>query len=264
MSPSRVVVLLSLVFVSKLALAQQSTAPPASPSPQRDLQAVALLQQSIAAIAPTPPSDSSATGSVTVVEGSTSQQGTIQIRTLGATQTSETLALSGGQRAVVYSNGDALETDGTQSSNPSLELIVTDQCVDFPLPFLTASLSTSDMAMRFVGQEILDGQSVRHIQVWKTFGSKPKLQKLGPFSIRDIWFNSSTGLPVKISHVRRSGGGSVPGVTVEIFFSNYTRVNGVLYPFQIKKSMNGTPWQAITIQNVSFNSGLTASQFQVE
>jgi hypothetical protein len=38
----------------------------------------------------------------------------------------------------------------------------------------------------------------------------------------------------------------------------------VLYPFQINKSYNGTPWEAITIQSVSFNTGLTTAQFQVE
>jgi hypothetical protein len=254
--------LLSLLFLfstSPRLNSQQSSAPA-----QRDPQAIAILQQAVAAMASSSPADSSATGTVTVVEGSTTQQGTIQILTLGVTQTSETLMLSGGSRGTIYSNGDALETTGTQSANPPLELIVTDQCADFPLPLLQAFLTTADEAITYVGAETLNGQAVQHVQVWKTFSAKPKLQKLAPFSTRDIWFSSSSGLPVKISYKRRAGGGSVPGILVEISYSNYTNVNGVQYPFQISKSLNGTPWTTITISNVSFNSGLTASQFQVE
>jgi hypothetical protein len=69
---------------------------------------------------------------------------------------------------------------------------------------------------------------------------------------------------MKISYSRRAGGQGVPSFPVEVSFSNYIRVNGVLYPFQINKSFNGTPWETITIQSVAFNTGLTAAQFPVE
>jgi hypothetical protein len=231
---------------------------------QRDPQAVALLQQSVAAMASTAPADSSATGSVTIIEGSTTQSGTIQILTLGTSQTAETLTLPSGQRAVVYSNGDAKETNGTQSSIPPLELSVTDQCPDFPLPLLLAALNNPDAAFRYVGAESLDGTAAQHIQLWNSFSSNPRLQQLAQFSLKDIWFESTSSLPLKISYTRRAGGGAVPAIPVEVFFANYTNVKGILYPFQINKSSNGTPWQTITIQSVSFNTGLTASQFQVE
>ncbi len=231
---------------------------------QRDPQAAAILQQSIAALATTSPTDSSANGMVTLVEGSTTQSGTIQILTRGVTQTMEALNLPLGQRSVTYSNGDAKEVIGSQAAIPPLELIVTDQCPDFPLPLLQSILNNSDNVFLYVGQEALNGASVHHVQVWNTFASKPRLQKLAPFSARDIWFDTSSGLPVKIAYSRRAGGGAVPAFPVEVFFSNYTNVGGVLYPFQINKSYNGTPWQTITVQNVSFNTGLTDAQFQVE
>jgi hypothetical protein len=262
---SRFALLSVLVFAVVSATARQSS-PPATQAPQRDPQAVALLQQAIGAMATTAPNDSTANGSVTVVEGSTTQTGTIQILTLGTTQTSETLDLPNGQRSIIYSNLDALEATGAQSSNPPLQQIVTDQCADFPLPLLQSFLSNSDEAIIYVGAETLNGQAGQHIQVWNTFNSQPILQNLAlaPFSTRDIWFSSSSGLPVKISYARRAGGGSVPKIPVEVFYSNYTNVNGILYPFQINKSLTGTPWTTITISGVSFNTGLTASQFQTE
>src|SRR5439155_23511481 len=88
----------------------------------RDQQALALAQQSVTAMASTTPTDSSASGSITIVEGSTTQNGSIQILTLGTAQTSETLTLPSGKRAIVYSNGDPRETNGSQSIIPPLEL----------------------------------------------------------------------------------------------------------------------------------------------
>lgn len=231
---------------------------------QRDAQAVGILRQSVAAMAATAPTDSSATGIVTIVEGSTTQSGSIQILTRGITQTIETISLPDGQRSIVYSNGDAKEILGTQSENPPLELIVTDQSVLFPLPFLTALLGNADESIRYIGAETLNGSPAQHVQVSNTFASKPRLGKLASFSTTDIWFDASSALPLKISYFRRAGGGSVPAIPVEVHFSNYSRVSGVLYPFQIQRSLNGTPWQTITVQNVSFGVGLTDAQFQTE
>jgi len=233
-------------------------------TPQRDPQAVTVLRQSIAAMASSVPVDSSAAGTVTIVEGSSTQVGTIQILTRGTAQTAETITSSSGQRAIIYSSDDAKEVSAGQSINPPLELIVTDQSPDFPLPLLLSVLNNADETIRYIGQEALNGQSAQHIQVWNTFASKPRLQKLAPFSARDIWFDSSSGLPLKIAHARRPAGGTVPSFPVEVVFSDYRNVTGTLYPFQINKSYNGTPWQTITIQSVSFNTGLTDAQFQVE
>jgi len=152
---------------------------------------------------------------VTVVEGSTTQSGTIQILTRGTAQTIETIMLPDGQRSVVYSNGNAKELSEKGASASPLEQIVTDQCADFPLPFLLSILNTSEEAYRYIGQEVLDGASVQHIQVWNTFSSRPPMQKLASFSTRDMWFDTSSGLPLKIAYSRRTGGGSLPAFPVD-------------------------------------------------
>ncbi|HVB58722.1 MAG TPA: hypothetical protein VNE63_20140 [Candidatus Acidoferrales bacterium] len=250
----------SLLFGTAIQ-AQQSPAPLA---PTRDPTAITLLQKSVAAMATSAPSDSSATGNISIVEGSTNESGSISIQTLGTGDTAETIDLPDGQRAVIYSYGDAKEVNGTQSVNPPVELIVVDQCADFPLPFLSAILGNPDESFRYIGPETLNGAPVQHIQVWNSFASKPRMQKLASFSTRDIWLDAESELPMKISYQRQPGEGAVHVTRVEVFFSNYTKVNGVEYPFQISKSYNGLPWQTITIQSVAFNTGLTDTQFQTE
>lgn len=229
----------------------------------RDPGAVALIQKAIAAMGSVP-TDSTASGTVQVVEGSTVQTGTIEVLTLGTNATSETLSLPSEQRIVVYSNESARETVGSQSLSAPFEAVLTDQSSDFPLPLLFSLLANPDEAIHYVAAETLNGIGVQHVQMWESFVSKPHLQSLAAFSARDIWIDSVSGLPLKIAYFRRTAGGTAPAVPMEVEFSNYNSVSGVLYPFQIQKSCNGTPWQTITIQNVSFDTGLTDAQFQVQ
>ena len=106
-------VVLALFFA--LPLAAQQTATTGSQSPERDPQAVALVQKSVAAMATNIPTDSSATGTVNIVEGSSNSNGTIEILTRGSEQTAETLNLPDGLRTLVYSNGAAKENNGNRA-----------------------------------------------------------------------------------------------------------------------------------------------------
>src|SRR5437667_11996911 len=75
---------------------------------QRDPQALAVLQSSIASMGALP-ADSNATGTVTIVEGSSTSAGTIQIQTRGLDQSSEQLQLPSASRLLIYSKGEAAE-----------------------------------------------------------------------------------------------------------------------------------------------------------
>jgi outer membrane lipoprotein-sorting protein len=233
-------------------------------APQRDPQAVSIVQLAAAAMGGVAPSDSTATGTITVVAGSLTESGTITILTRGTNQTAEQISLPSGLRAVIYSNGEAEETTPSVSAAAVTELAVTDKCPAFPLPLLLSALINPDEVFQYIGQETLSGAAVQHVRVWNTFASNPHLQKVASFSAQDIWFDASSGLPLKLAYTRQAGSGAVSAIPVEVFFSNYTNVNGVLYPFQIQKSYNGTPSQTITIQRVTFNTGLTDAQFQVQ
>jgi hypothetical protein len=249
--------LLSLLgAVSLLGLAGTSPPPDTSPA--------AIIQNSVAAMAAIPPSDSQAVGSIQIVAGSETDSGTIQILTRGFSQTSERVTTSNTSRAVVYSQGLASETDnGTLQPLPT-ELALTTQSTDFPLPFLVAALNNPDMTFQFIGQETLIDRTVNHVRFWNTFASNSSLQPLAAFTTVDLWADAASGLPAKLSYVRRAAGGSAPRIPVETYYSDYRNVGGVLYPFLIQRSFDGTPWETITIQNVSLNVGLTDSSFPVQ
>lgn len=232
-------------------------------SSQPSPQAISILQQSVVAMGGTTPSDSTATGSITIVAGSLTENGTIEILTRGTEQSSEEIQTDKSE-TVVYSYGQASRTvEGSLTELP-MEQALTSQSPDFPLPLLVNALSNPDESYKYVGKETLNSASVQHMQMWSSFASVPAFQPLANCSIYDIWVDSSTYLPVKISFKNWWGRGATPRPQYDVFFSNYEKVGGVLYPFSIKKSLDSTPWETITIGNVAFNTGLIDSDFPVQ
>jgi hypothetical protein len=255
-----VILLFCFGLILQAAAAQTQTA---TTTPTQDPQAIAVLQQSVVAMGTTAPSDSTATGAITTVAGSLTENGTITILTLGTNQTSEQIQTPHGSR-IVYSQGQASQVIGMTPSPLTFELALSSQCPDFPLPLLLASLNNPDTAYKYIGLETLSGASAHHIQFWNSYASTPGLQSLSGFTVRDIWLDAVSYLPQRFSYVQRAAGGSEPGIEVDVFYSNYRNVNGVLYPFSILKSFNGTPSATITIENVVFNTGLSSSNFPVQ
>jgi hypothetical protein len=185
------------------------------------------------------------------------------ILTRGTDQTSEQIATTG-TTISVFSGGTATSVRGADSTPLPLETAVTAQCLDFPLPFIVSVLADPESAYAYIGLETLNGVSVQHIQFWKTFASTPRFGALASFSRRDVWLDASSGLPIRISYRDHSAQGAVAAVPVDITFSNYAKFGNVLYPLSIHKSVNGTPWAAITLTNVVLDNGLTDANFPVD
>jgi hypothetical protein len=253
------VALLFLASSADLSSQQTNAAAP------QDAQAISVLKQSLATMGAVVPGDSTASGSVTVTAGSDIQQGSITIQTRGVTQTLEQFSTPAGTKTTVYSNGLANDTDhaGTKTIY-SAELTTTSQSALFPLPFLTAVMNSADSAYQYIALENIQGTDCHHIRFWQTFSSQTNAAYLAPFSIRDIWIDSTTNLPNKIAYSSRAASGAEPGTSVEIAYSKFQLASGVQYPVQISKSINGTPWMTISISSISFNTGLSDSNFSLQ
>jgi hypothetical protein len=256
------VVFLTLGLVLQVVAAQTQTAT-STTTPSKDPQAIAVLQQSVVAMGTTTPTDSTATGTVTTVAGSLTESGTVTILTRGTDQTSEQIQTPHGSTEV-YSQGQASTVLGSTPTELPMERVVTSQCPSFPLALLAGALNNPDTSYSYVGLESLETGTLQHVQIWNSFTSTPKLQSIAKFSIKDIWIDAKTGLPQKISYTRRDAGGASPGIAMAVSFSDYRNVGGVLYPFSIQESFNGTPWATIAIQNVNLNTGLTDASFPVQ
>jgi len=257
--------LLAFVLVARFLLpsAAQETPTATLPSTQRDLRALAVLQGAIAAMGRSVPSDSAANGTVTTVAGSRTENGSFTILTRGTNQTSEQIQTPHGF-TLVYSNGQAGQLVDSVSTPLSSELALSSQSVAFPLPLLAGFLNNADSCFVYVGSESLDGIQVHHLLYWNSFSSQPKFQFLAPFTHTNIWIDALSGLPKRISQIQRAGRGSEPSIQIDVYFSNYQNVGGVLYPFLIQKSLNGSPWISFTVDRVMFNTGLSDANFPAQ
>ena len=258
-----IVLLVTLGFLASATFAPVNSQQTAT-SAQRDPRALALLQSSIRTMGGTVPSDSVATGKVTIVAGSQTSTGTIRILTRGTNQTSEQILLPESSATVTYSDGLATQTINSTATSLPLERAATSQSVCFPLPFVTGAFANSDVSLEYVGVETLNQQSVQHIRLENSFASQPNFQQLAEFAVFDVWLDTSTALPLKISFVRWDGGEPAPRIPVDTYFTSYRTVSGIAYPWQINVSRNGTPWSTIAISNITFNTGLTDSSFSIQ
>ncbi len=253
--------LFSLTFLFAVQTPAQQTP---TPAPTRDPVALSVLQKSIAAMGASVPADSVTTGSVVIVAGSDSDKGTIRILTRTLDQSREEIQTGDTAQATIYSKGSAALKNGPTTDSSPLDAAVTSQSACFPLPLLAGIANDPDIALIYVGLETVDRSTFHHIRTFRTFASNPRLKLVAEFSARDIWIDSATGLPSRLSYVRRDSAGPSPGIPMELTYSDYRDVGGALFPFLIRVSLNGTPWATVTINNVVLNTSLSDADFAVQ
>ncbi|MCI0535401.1 MAG: hypothetical protein L0Z50_09235 [Verrucomicrobiales bacterium] len=255
--------MLALRFTLPLAISIVVTLTAAQGPPQRDPQALALLQQSFVTMGGTVPTDLKAIGRITIEAGGSTETGTIRLLARGLDQTAEETDIGGSLKNVTFSRGFAKHREREADKQASLELAVTSQSASLPLQIIAAALSDPETAFEYVGVEKISGAEVHHIRFWKTFDSKPKLQHLAEFSRRDIWVLAASGLPTQLSYVQRDAAGAADRFRYDVTYSDFRNVGGILQPFRIQNSLNGTPWATIEIDEVTLHNGLAESDFAI-
>ena len=251
---------LSSLFFS-FVLSQQAV----TPDLQNSTQAIQVLQKSVQVLGGSPPADTAATGTVVVVAGTDTETGTARILTKGTNESLEEISLPNGVSRIVYSNGAAtILAAGSDLQQASMERTMSSQSTVYPLPLIARIISSSDSMYELIGTEDVQGLSCLHIRTWNSFASYPKVQFLSEFSKKDIWVEVQTGLVRRLSYEVRDASGAGPRLSMDIYYSDYRSIGVGLYPFDVKESMNGTPWMEITIQSAAANTGLTDSVFQIQ
>jgi hypothetical protein len=254
-----ILAILSAVPISLLA--QQPQSPPAAPT--RDQQAVAVLQQSVAAMGRTLPSDSVATGTVELIAGSADDTGTIRISTRGTDQSSESITIAGKNMSIVYSRGNSAQViDGVKKQLP-LELAVVSQSEAFPLVLVSRDLSDPKVAIQYIGIESIGSTRAHHIRTKYVGFTDARAQHLNEFSARDYWIDVDSGLLRQVSHISRPTKDTPPQFQFATTYGDYRSVGGILYPYSIIRTLNTIVIQKVIIQEVAVNTSLTDAEFSL-
>ena len=171
---------------------------------QRDGTAVNSLATAINRMGSLPPQDSTALASTTSFKGSTTSLASVKILTRGMDQTSEQFSTANSTASFVFSQGSSNDKspDAKPGQDPwSYELSLTAQSPFFPLPWLAARYSNADVSVENLGTDSQAGVPAVHLRLTNTFASQPILKHYASLTRCDVWFDPTSGLPIR-DHVR--------------------------------------------------------------
>jgi len=254
---------LSCIFAFPASAQQTSTTATQNP------QAVALATSSIAALAGSVKvADITLTGTATRTAGSDSGSGTVTLKALGTSNSRIDLSLSNGTFSEIRTAQSGAPQGQWLAANDSYNSMAAHNCTTdtawfFPALSILSQPSNPNLAATYIGPETKAGVAVYHLRISMQSPTDPTglLQQL---SAEDVYLSASTYLPVALVFQTHSDDDALTNVLVEVDFSNYQSVNGVLIPFRVQKSLNGSLFLDITIQAAVLNSGLAQSVFTAQ
>jgi hypothetical protein len=251
-----------LIFVGSTFLFSQEQPPVSDP------QAVSFASQSIAALTGGQAiKDVTLIGNVTWSGGVTPETGTATLLASGTGESRMSLVLPSGTRTEIRDASTGVAQGKWIAQNGVSGLFASQNCAMDAVWFFPAlgSLAAGpNVVLIYVGEETRNGAAVQHIRSYvyqsNSSGLSPSPQQL---SAMDFYLDATTFLPAAVNfnaHPDNNAGTNLP---VEIDFSSYQVLNGVMVPTSIQRYLQGNLMVDITISSASFNTGLPLSDFTI-
>jgi outer membrane lipoprotein-sorting protein len=235
-------------------------------TPTQAPQAVAILAQSLNAVGGASAiaviQDFTETGNVTFNWGAP-VQGAVTVKGMGFHEFRVDATLADGVHSwIVNSNASyQINPDGSIIPLPSQNLV---KPASFTLPILRVLMATQDTStnISYGGLVTHDGQQLHDVQVEKIFSqSVDPTGALSTITKADIYIDPNTLLIQSISDTAYRRDGGPGGFAHEVQFANYQVIGGVLVPFSVTEFIANQQTQTIQLTHVTFNTGLTDSNF---
>jgi hypothetical protein len=250
-----------LVLVSSTFLFSQN-------QPPSDPQAVKLASQSIAALTGgNAINDVTLNGSVTWSGGAAPETGTTTLLASGTGESRMNLTLPSGTRAEIRDASTGVAQGQWIAQDGSSGLFAQQNCATDAVWFFPAlgSLAAGpNVVLSYIGPETRNGAAVQHIQSYiyqsNPSGITPSPQQL---STMDFYLDATTSLPVSIAFNAHPDNTASANLSVEVDFSNYQALSGVMVPTHIQRALQGNVLVDIVISGASFNTGLPISDFAI-
>jgi hypothetical protein len=273
------VLIAGLLPFSSFSLAQNSsstlnatataTAPANAATIIRDMQAITMLQQALAALGGTGGAPSSITASGTYTkyagDGSTTAY-PIRLEALGNDKFRREIDLSDGTHVVIVRGASGWTVSPQATDGLSLAQRAGNNLEDLPVLALAQWLSSTNVGLRAVGAETVAGTSVFHITVQPTAlaNASAHLEKVYEETSRcEIFLDPQTSLPVRIRYYVHPTDWRV-AIPVDLDLSNFQSIQGVLFPSTISRYINGRKLSTTEYQAITLNVSLSDADFSAE
>jgi hypothetical protein len=252
-------ILAGLILTIPLAGQQTSTA-----SAPRDAQAITILGQALNSAgglaALTAINDSTSSGTITFFWAGEQVNGTAVLKRRGIGEFRLDIALPDGARTWIVNNGVGTFTnvDGTVRLDPEASAFG----LGFPYAGVLAALADTSVAISYIGLETRAGVSVHHIRLGAVQSDSTALPS-GNFGIaKELYIDASTFQIFSVvdqAHLQDNLAVKVPR---EVRSSNFQTINGIVVASTFSETIYGQPTMTIQLSQISFNSGLTDTDFQ--
>jgi hypothetical protein len=258
MRGARFALLAVLVLAAVCVTAQQTASPQTATSTQ-----TALLQSSATAMSGgTAINDVTMNGTATYSGGPTPESDSITLIAIG-NQQSQFLATtpSGSISEVRTVTAGTPSGSGSGPGGVSYKIADRDLLVSaawfFPYFLVSSAATSSGYATSDFGQEVRNGVTVHHIQIWQQQNGAPTDQAtaLQQLSTEDIYLDPVSNLPVALTF-------QFAYLPMEVRFSNYTSVGSQMLAQHIQLFANSTLNWDMQISSIAVNTGVTLSNSQ--
>lgn len=236
--------------------------------PSSDPQALAHAAQSIAALTGgTTISDVTLTGNVTWNGGAT-DTGTATLRALGSGESRMDLALTSGTRTEIRDAQTGTPLGQWFAPNNTSGYFASQNCwtdAVWFFPVLGSLAAGPNVVLSYLGQTTWNGESVQHIQSYVYQANWPTIPGPTPqqLSSIDFYLDATTLLPSAVTFNAHPDDNTNTNLLIEVDFSNYQTVSGVVVPMQIQKYQQGNLMINLSLSGASFNTGLSLSIFTI-
>ncbi len=258
----------SALAFSSLFLAATSFPRQAATSVQRDPQALALAQRGVQALLGNVTlTDVTLQGTANYTAGSDDETGSFKLDLKGTQESKLVLNLTGGTRQETrqLQAGGWVGSDG-QSHAFALHNCWTDASTLFPIFSLIATLSDSQIAAAYLGQAIINGASVDHLQLSRVVpGQNPKMTtQIQELSAMDIYLEAASHLPLAVAFTTHPDDDLQRSFPVQIQFSGYQQLGGIHVPMHIQKLLQGTLTLDMVVTSIATNTGISDINFSTQ
>jgi len=259
----RFVLFLILALITQFAVAQQT----ATTAPQRDPQAMAVLQKCLAAgggaQALGAVQDFLASGTITYHWAGQDVVGTVTAQGKGLAEFRLDSVLPQGTRSfkIVGTAGSITTEDGKTSALPYSGLMTAPN-LTFPGARVATALNNSAIALQFLGLVPFESAQAYQIHV-----APPLDSSLTPpsgatqFGSFDLYVDPTTYQLLELSESIWVAN-SIQSLPHALRYSNYRPAGSVVAPYQISELVNGQETWSISLSSISFNNTLSDSMFK--
>jgi hypothetical protein len=234
--------------------------PARTPAPQRDPRAIAVLQQAVVAM-----------GGGGVLLNDTVVQATVRNPSTGTPARAATIKTLGadvrmdvGVDALLVRNGRRLGFKDGRWHGAGPPGRNHQRIEHLPVLLLLSEIALADASVTYVGEEKIGEQSAHRIR----FARVSRLgtdfdEKVTRDSELEAFIDSASGLVLRVSYLMYSAHDWRIGIPVEIAYSDYKNLGGVMVPCRQQKRVNGNLVSETLITDFAANTGMPVSLFEV-